>query len=334
MEEQPLTLEASAQNKDEEQELLRALIKKGVLKLKPTLDRSGIHYAEAEETWNADSIKAGNILESLEKNGVLESEFLDRVLTCPGCGSPDVHSKYTCPRCKSHNVRFTELIEHMKCGYIGSKDNFKQDSFLVCPRCQAKFIDETKDYRAIGNFYQCEKCEYAFDKPDVVHLCQNCGRTSTHQEAKYIKLFAYKITDEAVKDFQRELPIFKNIKKILTDKGFKVQLHTKITGASGLQSPFDVLAEKKEIRLVIDVSVTGSKNDITALLAKKVDVNPTKAITIDLSNSDELTNLGKVFDIAVFKTANDQDLPHDFENFLASLDSKETSKKFSGDANK
>jgi hypothetical protein len=84
---------------------------------------------------------------------------------------------------------------------------------------------------------------------------------------------------------------------------------------------------KNETRLVIDVSITGTKNDIVALLAKKVDVNPTKTIIIDLSPSDELTNLGKIYGIEVFKATGNQDSLPNFDGFLTSLDSKTNSKK-------
>lgn len=324
MEEVEKIVVSGAQEEDEVEELLRKLIRKGVLELRPTLDKVGVRYVEAEETWSVDSAQAKSTLTSLEKKGVLKSEFLERVLTCPHCGSPEVHSKYACPRCKSDNVEFTELIEHMKCGYIGPKDTFAKEEILVCPRCQTVLIEKTVDHRVIGNFYQCEKCAYRFDKPDVLHFCQNCGTTSTHQTAKYIKLFGYRVSDEAIREFQKELPILKNIKKVLSDRGFKVQVHAKVAGASGVESPFDIFAEKDGVHLVIDVSVGGDKNDIIALLAKKVDVNPTRAVIVDLSNGDELANLGKVYNIAVLKTSVDRAVPYNFENLLATLDSKKT----------
>jgi len=300
---------------------LRKLFKKGVLELKPSLNKLGIHYVEVEETWkDVDSNQVNGILKNLEKKGVLKSKFVDRVLTCPDCGSPEVYSKYACPKCNSHNVEYTELLEHMKCGYIGSKDNFTKGSSLVCPGCQAELKEEAIHYRVIGNCYQCEKCGYRFDKPEIIHFCQKCRRIFTYQEAKYIKIFAYKITDETIHDFGRDLPILENIKKIFTDRGFKVQLHPQITGASGVQHSFDILAEKNKNRLVVDISITGNKNDMISLLGKKVDVNPTKALIIDLSNLDELTPLGKVYDITVFKTTENHAFPNHFENFLATLD--------------
>ena len=332
MEQTPKTVQEDAQkiqidaiDEDQERELLRKLIKKGVLELKPTLNKIGVHYVEAEETWkNTDSTHVKSILKNLEKKGVLKSKFVDRVLTCPDCGSPEVYSKYTCPKCNSHNVEYTQLLEHMKCGYMGSKDKFIKGPSLVCPSCQVELKEEAIHYRVIGNCYQCEKCGYRFDKPEIIHICQKCRRNFTHQEAKYIKTFSYKITDKTVNNFRKDIPILDNLKKILTQKGFKVQLHPKIAGASGVQHSFDILAEKNQNLLVIDISITGNKNDMISLLGKKVDVNPTKALIIDLSKLEELTPLEKIYDITVFKTINT--LKKDFENFLEALDSTLTQK--------
>jgi len=309
----------------ETRRLLSELIKEGVFELKPTLDIGGVHYVEIEKNLKGlDLIHVRNLLQNLERQGVVESDFTDRVLTCPDCGSPEVYSKYACPKCDSYNAEYTKLVEHMKCGYISSEDKFIEGSLLVCPGCKARFTEDSKDadYREIGSGYQCEKCGYRFDKPEVVHFCQKCQRTFTYQDAKYIKIFTYKMTEETVNDFRRDLPIAEQIEKILTNKEFKVQLHSRISGASGVQHSFDILAEKNEIRLVIDISITGNRNDMISLLGKKVDVHPTKAVIIDLSNLDELSLLGKVYDIAVFKSASNEHLSACFENLLAVFDSK------------
>lgn len=316
-------IQISAHDEDQERELLRKLVKKGVLELKPTLNKLGIRYLEAEKAWKkTDSTHVKSILKSLEKRGVLKSKFIDRILTCPDCGSPKVYSKYTCPKCNSHNVEYTQLLEHMKCGYISSKDNFTKGPSLVCPKCQAELKEEAIHYRVIGNCYECEKCGYRFDKPEIIHICQKCRRNFTYQEAKYLKIFSYKITDKTVNDFRKDIPILDNIQNILTQKGFEVQMYPQITGTSGVQHPFDILAEKNQTLLVIDISITGNKNDMITLLGKKVDVNPTKALIIDLSKLDELTPLEKVYDITVIKTTDN--LRKDFENFLATLDPTES----------
>jgi predicted RNA-binding Zn-ribbon protein involved in translation (DUF1610 family) len=311
------TTEVNSQDRDEE--FLRKLIKKSMLVLKPYMSKRGIRYVDAEEIWKVDSTKAKAIINRLAEKSLLKPEFAGRALTCPKCGSPAVYSKYTCPKCKSRDVEFTELIEHTECGNIGPKANFVKGSLLICPRCHIEIAKKTNDYRVIGNFYQCEKCAHRFDKPDVIHICQNCRTVSTYQDAKYIRIFAYRLTQEAMKSFQTDLPVLGDIQRILVEEGFRVHLHAKAEGTSGVQSPFDVLAERDQVRLVIDVSTTGNRNDMIALLAKKVDVNPAGTAILDLSTSEEITNLGKVFGITVFKASDNQNLQANFRVFARSL---------------
>jgi hypothetical protein len=53
------------------------------------------------------------------------------------------------------------------------------------------------------------------------------------------------------------------------------------------------------------------------LLAKKVDVNPTRALILDLSGGAELATLGKIYGIDVVSAKADQKIPTEFEELLA-----------------
>jgi len=312
----------------ETKKLLGKVVRRGILEFKPTLNTVGVHYVDIEKNLkDADPAYVEDVLRGLEKQGVLESKFVDRVLMRPHCRSPEVHSKYACPKCGSYNAQYTELIEHMKCGYISSKDKFLKGSSLVCPGCRAELNvgPEGVSHREIGSCYQCEKCGYHFDRPEIVHFCQKCGRNFTYQDAIYRKIYSYKITEETAISFGRDQPILERIERILTDKGFKVQLHPQIKGASGVQHLFDIWAEKNGTSIVIDISLTGKKNDMISLLGKKVDVKPTKTLIIDLSELDELTPLGEIYDITVVKATKDQNIPDHFEDFLSTSDSAEQS---------
>ncbi len=317
----------TAQTDPEAKKFLGKLIKRGVLELTPRLSEVGVHYLEAEETLGIDDpTHVKGILENLEIKGALVAQFLDRVLTCPDCGSPEVFSKYACPKCNSINVEYTELLEHMKCGYMGSKDKFIKGSSLICPECQAELVDDAVQYRRIGNCYQCEKCGHRFDTPEVIHFCQQCKRSFTHQEAKYIKIYAYKIANETINKLSKDLPLFENIGEILREKGFDTQFNLQLTGTSGVQHPFGVVAKRKDILLVADVSLTGDKNDAVSLLGKKMDVNPTEALLIDLSDREELLSLGKVYGITILKGGNEKQLKRELNNFIAVLNSNRKEK--------
>lgn len=53
---------------------------------------------------DAGSVYVEDMLQNLEKQGILEPKVVDRVLTCPDCGSPEVYSKYACPKCDPYNI--------------------------------------------------------------------------------------------------------------------------------------------------------------------------------------------------------------------------------------
>lgn len=310
----------NVQDEDLERELLVKLIKRGVLELKPRLSNVGVHYIEAEKTLETDdSTQVRDVIKNLERKGALVAQFLDRVLLCPECGSPEVFSKYACPRCSSINVEFTELLEHMECGYMGSKDNFLEGSSLVCPRCQTELFDDALQYRMVGDCCRCEKCGHCFDTPEVIHICQQCKRSFTHREAKYIKIFAYKISEEITNEFMGELPLFESVEEIFHEKHYDTQFRTQLTGESGVQHPFDIVAKRESVLLVVDVSLAGEKKDAVSLLGKKTDVKPTECMIIDLSDRDELPSLGKIYGITILKGGNEKKLRKDLRNVLDRL---------------
>jgi len=315
------TASQGAKADDETLIFLRQLVQNGILELHPSFAKSGINYSDASHFLpDQDLIAVKNFLTKLAEKGVLKSKVVDRVLVCPQCGSPEVHSKFACPRCNSENVELTQLIEHKKCGYIGALDNFSKQAGLVCPRC-GTILDSAKlEYRVIGNFYQCENCGNRFDKPEVKHVCQNCGQVSTFQDIKYEKIFAYRVTDDVIREIGRELPLIENIRQFLVARGFTVTLHSEIVGASGAKSLFALTAEKGEKKLVFDVSLEGNKNDIVALLAKKVDVNPSRAILLDLSGGVELLTLGKIYGIDAVSVKADQKTPVSLEEIVSKIE--------------
>jgi hypothetical protein len=70
---------------------------------------------------------------------------------------------------------------------------------------------------------------------------------------------------------------------------------------------------------VIDVSLFGDKNDALNLLGKKMDVNPTHSVLIDMPNREELASLGKVYNITIFKGANEKTLMKELRSLARSL---------------
>ncbi len=322
---EPLVIDSKPTDDVSTHDFIRGLIRRGTVEIRPRFDKAGIRYPDVEEYFKGSNLSMLlYALESLVSQGVLKEVDSTRMLTCPNCNSSEVHSKFTCPKCGSDEVSLTQLLEHKECGYIGSKKDFAKAGDLACPRCQTAFTSKGTEFRSIGNFYQCEKCSNRFDKPEVVHVCQNCKKTSTFQDIKYIKIPSYAVSNDILSELTSEFPLLENWSSILESQGFSVKLHDSITGVSGTQSSFDLIAEKDGVRIVIDASVKGNKSDIIAFLAKKIDVNPTKALLIDLSGGVELAAFGKIYGIDVLsvnaaKAQSDKSVPRELEQLIASL---------------
>jgi hypothetical protein len=306
-------------------DFVRELIRKGVVEINPYLDKAGIKYPDAEEYFKGYTFPMlTKALRVLSEQGVLKETEIEHVLVCPICNSPEVHSKFLCPRCDSNAVGLTELLEHRECGYIGSQSDFLKSELLTCPRCSTVLSNKGIDYHSIGNFYQCEKCSNRFDKPEVVHICQNCGKTSTFQDIRYVKVLSYRVNNEILSELTSEFPLLENLSMFLENNGFHIKLHGTIIGVSGTQSCFDLIAEKGSNRIVIDVSLEGKKTEVIAFMAKKIDVNPTKALLLDLSGGNELVALGRIYGIEVYSISItdavvNQEIPREFENFISNF---------------
>ena len=68
------------------------------------------------------------------------------------------------------------------------------------------------------------------------------------------------------------------------------------------------------------------ESEIISLLGKKMDVNPTHALLIDLSDREELLSLGKVYSITIEKGGNEKQLKKELRDFLATLNSNKDQK--------
>jgi len=305
MEEKPLT--------DEERGLLIRLIEKGVKELKPIPRGGRIQYEGVEDLYEEyGAEKLHSLLESLADKGFLLVKEYDRVILCPKCGSVDVYSKYSCPRCHSMRVDRMELIEHPFCGYIGDKASFISDSSLICPNCRTELgpVDgkppgdgSRRDYRIIGSSFECRKCGYRFERPQVIHVCNECGAIFNYMTARYERLYSYEIPEEVAETIGLvpELrSILQPLESTLMEHGYTVERNGRLIGVSGGEHTFNLVASKGGRRIVIDISRRGEQRDIVSLLGKKMDVRPTSTVLIDMSGSTEISALGKVYDITVF----------------------------------
>ena len=334
MGEKPLT--------DGERGLLIRLIEKGVKELKPAPRGGRIQYEGIEDLYEEyGAEKLHSLLESLADKGFLVVKEYDRVILCPKCGSIDVYSKYSCPRCHSMKVDRMELIEHPFCGYIGDKNSFIADSKLLCPNCKTELGSvngkppgdgSRRDYRVIGSSFECRKCGYRFERPQVVHICNECGALFNYRTARYEKLYSYEVPEEVIEalGLVPELrSILQPLESALLEHGYAVERNGRLIGMSGGEHTFNLVARKEDRRIVVDISRRGEQRDIVSLLGKKMDVRPTSTVLIDMSGSSELSALGRVYDITVLN-GRDLELKEKFSNHLDEIENRDRVKSGGG----
>lgn len=296
----------------EEESLLTRLVDRDVREIKPRIGPEGVTYEGLEDiTEEYGKQRLHQLLESLTDKGFLIVEEHDRAVFCPNCGSPHIYSKYTCSRCNSTRVRRIELIEHQYCGFMGGRDNFISGSSLVCPNCNTNLgpvggkpprDGSKRDYKIIGSSFECEKCGCKFDRSNVLHVCQNCAANFNYRTAGYEKIYAYEIPEQVLEILGR-IPqinmVLNPLEAALAEKGYKVERDVWLEGLSGGKHEFDIIALKDLGLVVVDISIGGSQDDVVSLLGKKMDVNPDLAVLIDMSGSEEVSALGKVYNILV-----------------------------------
>ena len=182
---------------------------------------------------------------------------------------------------------------------------------LICPKCNTDLglrngsppgDGSKQDYRVLGSTFDCEKCDYRFDKPNIVHFCPHCGAPFDYRTAIIRKLYSFKLSPETI-ELQRHEPevakVIKAVATIMHGRGFGVEQDVDVRGLSGGDHNFSLVATKGTVRTVVDVSTFGSQNDLVSLLGKKMDLIGSYALLVDMTGNEELSSLGKVYNIQI-----------------------------------
>jgi hypothetical protein len=293
-----------------EDRILNGLLEKGIREIKPKRIDRKITYSNLDELAKDLSEKdRKKVLKSLAVKGYLKEKDFDAALICPNCGSSDVFTRYNCPSCQSINIMKVQLVEHSKCGFIGNLSEFEKDDQLICPKCSiligdlvtatSKQQDKTTALKIIGSSYACNKCK--FDKPLTSHICQDCSAPFSYKEAYYERLPAYELTEKVDNLAPNNLVMdtLRQLEKIIQDKGYMVELNAKIKGRSGFEQTFDLIANKGDETILLDVSSWGNQNDLIALLGKKMDIDSSSVILVDLAGNPTLTTFATPYNIKV-----------------------------------
>ncbi len=262
--------------------------------LNPTCDpKRGFTYPIVDDVVG-DPSNTEEFLQKLFEGGVLERKLYDKIVYCPSCSSANVSIHYTCPHCKSFDVKKSALIEHIKCGYIDTEDHFQEEGKLVCPRCHKELINPDLDYHKAGVWCTCNQCNKSFDIPVPAHFCRECHENFTFDGAIYKDVYSYTLTPDAKKEATIGWILIAPIMEFLDNLGFEVESPGFLNGKSGASHMFDLTAVstgKKRNTTAIDLATSTegvvSEQSVIAMFAKIFDATPDKACLVAIPKMSE-----------------------------------------------
>ena len=226
------------------------------------------------------------LLETMTKASVLVVELTDEVPACPTCGSTQVSTRYICPQCFTFDITKTFLFEHLKCGKVGSSDEFIKDQKVICPKCQAVLHDFGVEYRSVGAWYKCNRCTHSFNSPAHSHFCRPKRHEFTSDAVQLIPLFQYRINPETVEQIKLKVLVYAEAITQLENLGLTVLAPHTLLGKSGQPQPFDIVLKQSKkgwrgeekttvIDIIIDKEPTGTEA-VKKFHAKVKDAKPTE----------------------------------------------------------
>lgn len=302
----------------EEEKLLTKLNNYDIQKIDFQVTSQGVTYPDIKDIVEEyNPIIFNRLLTSLTDKGYLEETGHQMFIFCPKCNSLDVYTKYKCPQCKSTDITRKDFIEHPHCGYIDQKSKFEKEFRYVCPNCETdlgpmgeKPQESGKEsYTVLGSSFTCNNCEQNFEKPNLIHQCQNCGANFSYKQSRYQKISSYKKTQKALQlsPANEVQQIKKDIQKILEERDIEGRINATLMGESEGEHKFDVIGKSKPGLIVGDISVENAPEDLISLFGKRTDVHagtevPIFAFLIDLSHNEKVQKMEDVYDIKTIKT--------------------------------
>jgi hypothetical protein len=236
------------------------------------------------------------LLKAMTEANVLVVELIDKVPICPTCSSNQVSTRYICPHCFTFDITKTFLFEHLKCGKVGSSDEFAKDERIVCPKCQTVLHDFGVEYRSVGAWYKCNRCNHSFNSPSHSHFCRPMHHDFTSDAVQLVPLFQYRLNPEDVEQIKLKVLVYAEAITQLENLGLTVLAPHSLPGKSGKTQPFDIVIQqpKRGWRgegriLVIDIKIDKQPvgtEPVKKFHAKVKDAKPSESWLITVPGLD------------------------------------------------
>ena len=298
------------------EKLVQIMVDRGLHSIAPKIEQSGISYLSISELLPGEKdIQIKSLLDKMTRSGILNAKLIDKVVMCPSCRGASILAKYNCPRCESIDIGRASIIEHIRCGYLDSKDKFEKGGALICPKC--KGVVRESDYRKIGSSFQCNSCGSRFESPKIKHRCMNCQEEFTYKDALYESVFEYSLSEATKKNVAKgTLPLI-SIVNALKDGGYDVSQKAQLQGRSGAMHTFDVVARKEKRVIVASLSFEPKEEEIIGLFGKKYDVDPSHTLLVTLTPpSKEEEAVSKAYGVKILCSTGTQSLAEQIYKIL------------------
>ena len=110
------------------------------------------------------------------------ARLVDRIRTCPDCGSGHLSFVDVCPACESIDISQTPALHCFTCGHVGPRHEFQAQGRLSCPRCAALLRHIGPDYDTPTAQHLCGKCRHVALEAHIVATCFACRHS--HEPAR------------------------------------------------------------------------------------------------------------------------------------------------------
>ncbi len=184
---------------------------------------------------------APGLLSEMASSAALLAELVDKAPACPECGSKQVSTRYACPQCSSYDINRTYLFEHLKCGKVGNEESFKKGSEIICPKCQAVLHNYGVEYRAVGVWYECNKCRNSFNIPSHLHFCRPNQHKFSPDRVNLTPIYKYELNKSRIEHIRKQVLVYAEAITFLEDLGLTVKAPHSLPGKSGQPQHFDIV---------------------------------------------------------------------------------------------
>ncbi|MGV6861906.1 MAG: TackOD1 domain-containing metal-binding protein [Putridiphycobacter sp.] len=138
------------------------------------------------------------IFDQAEYDGILTSEYVDRIYVCSQCSNGHLSYREVCPKCNSSHSKTDDIIHHFPCGYVGPMVDFKNeiDDELDCPKCNKRLRHIGVDYDKPSVIHECLNCSHRFQDYFVKAKCLTCTHDNSVEQLKSQTIKRYALTQK------------------------------------------------------------------------------------------------------------------------------------------